>query len=369
MTKIHFLQGSKKAAASMTALFMAAALIFTGCGSSATSEPYDYDLSKYIVPANYIGVAVEPVEVTVNSDDIRAEIDKRREKDAETEKVTSGTVASGDAINIDYVGTIDGVEFEGGNTKGMGTDIVVGQAGYIEGFESGLVGAEIGSTVVLDLRFPDDYHAADLAGKDCQFTVEIHSKDVKNVPEYDLEWVKKVSDCKTLNEYEESVYDDLLKTAQEEAEETRNSEIWQKLVEETEALDYPEKEVKAEKEDYKNYIVGYASQFGYSLEDYMSMMGMTEEQLDAEIEDYAKEVVKNEMLLYYIAHAEGITVSEEEYNAEILELCKSMGFESNEEFKEQYGKSVEDTYSRKHFLTNVYIKKVMDFIIENGVDK
>lgn len=368
MNKTYFSGKAKRFIAVIGTLCLTAALLLTGCGSSNGNEPYDYDLSKYIVPADYMGVAIEKLDVTVSSDDIRAEIDKRREDDATTEKVTTGTVAEGDSINIDYTGTIDGVEFEGGSTKGMGTDIIVGQAGYIDGFESGLVGAEVGSTVVLDLRFPDDYHAADLAGKPCQFTVEIHSRNVKHIPEYDIDWVKKVSDCKTLNEYEESVYDDLLKETREEAEETRNSEIWQKLVEQTEVLDYPEKEVKAEKEDYKNYIIGYASQFGYTLEDYMSMMGFTEEQLNAEIEDYAKEVVKNEMLLYYIAHAEGITVSEDEYNAEIQKACESMGFESNEEFKAQYGKSVEETYSRKHFLTNVYLEKVMKLIIENGVE-
>ncbi|MBO4725508.1 MAG: FKBP-type peptidyl-prolyl cis-trans isomerase, partial [Firmicutes bacterium] len=166
----HLLQGSKKAATSLAAIFLTAALLFTGCGSSG-KEPYDYDLSKYIKPADYIGVTYGKLDTEVTSDDIKAEIDKRRENDAETETVETGTVASGDAIRIDYVGTIDGVEFEGGNSKNMGVDIVVGKANYIEGFEAGLVGAEVGSTVVLDLRFPDDYGSAELAGKNCQFTV------------------------------------------------------------------------------------------------------------------------------------------------------------------------------------------------------
>lgn len=356
----------KKILVSLLALCTLMVFCLTGCGKSGSDGIYDYDLSNYIVPANYTGVTISPIDVSVTADDIKAEIDSRREAAAETETVTTGTVASGDAINIDYVGTIDGEEFAGGNSQNKGVDIIVGSAGYIDGFEAGLVGAQVGSTVVLDLRFPDNYGSTDLAGKDCQFTVTIHTKELKHIPDYDLDWVKSVSSCESLNDYEATVYDELLKEATEKAEHDRNNAIWQQLVEKSDALDYPAKELKEEMERYRQYISNYASQFGYTLNDYMSIMGMDEAKLNEEIENYAKEVVKNEMLLFYIAREQGMTVSDEEYSKAIDDIIKEQGFESEQEFEDQYKMTVEELYSKKYIITDIYLEKVMDYIIENG---
>ncbi|MBR6015446.1 MAG: hypothetical protein IK059_05155, partial [Firmicutes bacterium] len=171
------------------------------------------------------------------------------------------------------------------------------------------------------------------------------------------------------NEYEESVYDELLAEKKETAEDDRRQEIWLKLVDESEVLDYPEKELKEEKDSYRDYIKNFAGQYGYTIDQYASMMNMTTDQLENEIENYAKEVVKNEMLLFYIARKENITVSDEEYNRAITDIYTEQGYESEDAFKETYGKTVEQAFGKKYILSDIYLKKVMDFILENGTEE
>ncbi len=352
---------------SLLALCMAFSFCLTGCGKDASDDqPYNYDLSKYIKPANYTGVELEKIEVNVDSDDIQEEILTRREAAKEVEKSTTGIVMSGDAINIDYVGTIDGVEFAGGNSQNKGVDIIIGKAGFIDGFEAGLVGKEVGSTTVLDLQFPENYHSAEVAGKACQFEVTIHTKDVAHIPDYNLEWVKSVSDCESLNEYEELVYDELIERNTAEAENQRNVELWKNLVEQSESLDYPEAELEEAKERYLNSITGTASQYGYTREYYIGIMGITQEKLDQEVEDYAKEVVKNEMLLYYIVREQGMTATDEEYQTAVDNICKDYGFNSEAEFEAQNNTTVEKAFGKKYILNDVYLEKVIDYIIENA---
>lgn len=164
--------------------------VMTGCGDKV---PYsDYDLTEYVTVGEYKGLEYEMTSVSVSDDEVDTEIQSRLESKATTEEVKSGTVEEGDQIVIGYEGRIDGETFDGGSSDEY--EMTVGQANFIDGFEDGLIGKNVGDTVTLDLEFPEDYHEESLAGKPVVFEVNIKTKKVQNVPEYNLEFVEENSD-------------------------------------------------------------------------------------------------------------------------------------------------------------------------------
>lgn len=342
-------------------------LAFTGCGSKS-AKLYDYDLSEYVTLGEYKGIEVPPYDVEITAEDIDAEIETILAAAAYDEEITEGTVEKGDRINIDYVGTVDGEEFAGGSTNGNGTVIILGEAGYIEGFEAGLYGAAIGDTLVLDLRFPDNYHNTDLAGKDCVFTVTVNSKLNSVKPDYDLNFVRAHSECQSLNEYEQMIYEQLLGEAMDIAQYERENLIWNTIVADSEVIKYPEKEVKDVKKSYSDYLDSMIAYSGYTKEQYLEIVDMTEEEFDTELQNYAEEVVKNEMVLYAIARTEGIELTDEEYADGLIGLLEQQGFSSDEEFKALYGASFEEYMTKESITTTLLLEKVMDFLLEQVVE-
>lgn len=355
---------NKKVLAAVLTFVMIFAL--AACGNSA-NDTYDYDLAEYINVGSYTGLDVSYNEVTVTQEDIDAALASALKAAATAEKITTGTVAEGDAIIIDYKGTIDGEAFEGGTAAGQG--LVVGSGSMIPGFEEQIVGKEIGSTFTIDVTFPEDYSAEELRSAKAQFEITVQSKQGELItPEFNEEFIKNNSDFKTTEEYmadlEKSVYQ------QKEDAELANVQntIWTQIVDASEVISYPEKELQKRIDQNKEYYQSYADQYGMEFAEFLqTYVGMTEE----EFVDYAKQqaevICKQEMILYTIARNEKIEVSSKQYDEGLLNMLKDEGFNSLDEFEKAYGKSFEEYAGKDNIMTTLLLDKVMEWLIDENV--
>ena len=348
-------------------------LSFTACGNDM---PYsDYDLEDYIKVGEYKGLEVEKYTIEVTDDEVQEEIQNRLQQAATTEEVTEGKVKEGDTVVIDFVGRIDGQEFEGGSAQNY--SLTVGGGQFVEGFESGLIGAEIGGDpVVVKATFPDDYALnKDLAGKEAEFTVTVHSKQVTNVPALDMDFIKSSgSKATSLEEYNEEVKEDLYNQKEEEAINNQKSYLWNKVIENTEQVNgddgeplYPEEEITRVTDEFVSEYQNYADQYGMEYSDFIEQQtGMSEDDFNAEIKEYAKSVVLQEMVLYYLVDQEKIKITKDEYKEYIETQLKNMGLDEDT-FESAYGKSFEEYMGEDTIRRYIYMDKVSTMMLDNAV--
>ena len=331
-------------------------LSMTGCGNSKAKA-----YSKYVTLGDYKGIEYTKTVAEVTEDDIQSKLDSFVDGLAETNEVTDRAVEDGDIVNIDYVGTMDGEEFEGGS--GTGYDLTIGSKSFIDGFETGLIGHNVGEEVSLDLQFPDPYpNNTDLAGKDVNFKVTINKISVKTTPELTDQLVKDNTDYDTIDAYKDSIKEDLEKSNETTAENKAKSDIFDKVVSNCKISGYDEDEVKdlvdEEFKSFKNTAENYEN-YGYSYEDVLSMNGYdSEESLKKGITEYVKQYLDQKMVLYCIAAKEGIKVTSDETDKKVQEYMDTYNVETKEEVYNYFG----DDY----FEVLVLSEKVMDFLKENA---
>ncbi len=331
-------------------------LSMTGCGNSKAKA-----YSKYVTLGDYKGIEYTKTVAAVTEDDIQSKLDSFVDGLAETNEVTDRAVEDGDIVNIDYVGTMDGEEFDGGSATGQ--DLTIGSNSFIDGFETGLIGHNVGDEVSLDLQFPDPYpNNTDLAGKDVNFKVTINKISVKTTPELTDQLVKDNTDYDTIDAYKESIKEDLKKTNETNAEKQAKSDIFDKVVSNCKISGYDEDEVKdlvdEEFKSFKNTADSYKS-YGYSYEDVLSMNGYdSEDSLKKGITEYVKKYLDQKMVLYCIAAKEGIKVSSEETDKKVQEYMDTYNVKTKEEVYNYFG----DDY----FEVLVLSEKVMDYLKDNA---
>lgn len=332
----------------------------TGCGED--TNPYsDLNLEDYLEVGKYKGVEVKEIDVTVSKNEIGDEIVAALEAAATDEKVKKGQpVENQDTVNIDYVGRIDGKEFEGGSAEG--TDLVLGSGTFIDGFEDGLVGHKVGEKgIKLNLAFPLNYSSEELQGKDVVFTVDINSATRKVQPEYNLEFVKTQGDYESTEEYEEAVEKQLKASKKSEALESQKTEIWSQVLEDTEVKKYPKDMVQHYIDTYSAQIDTIAEEKDYTREEVMEQLyGITSEDvLQKQFKDSARLLVKQEMLIEYIAGKEGITYTDEEAS-ELKENIESQGYDE-EMVEQQTGRTM-----KQYVHIELLYEKVQDFLLDKA---
>ena len=309
----------------------------------------EYDASEYVTLGEYKDLTVEVTPVEVTDDQV---MDKIASETKQT--LTEGTVESGDTVNIDYVGKIDGEEFDGGSAEGY--DLEIGSCTFIDGFEDGIIGMQVGDTKDLELKFPEDYHSTDLAGKDVVFTVTVNS--ISRVPELTDEVADSVVEGMTAEAYQESVRQDL----EDQAKESQKTEAEQKLLQavyENATIDgYPEENLQYTIKRAKDYYEWLASMYGMSLDDYLKNYGMTQDEFNEQIQPVAEEALGEEMTLLAIAKEENIEVSDEEYEAGLARYAEAQGMDDPSKLEEAYG----ENYIKNSLLQ----EKVLDFLYENA---
>ena len=309
----------------------------------------EYDASEYVTLGEYKDLTVEVAPVEVTDDQV---MDKIASETKQT--LTEGTVESGDTVNIDYVGKIDGEEFDGGSAEGY--DLEIGSCTFIDGFEDGIIGMQVGDTKDLELKFPEDYHSTDLAGKDVVFTVTVNS--ISRVPELTDEVADSVVEGMTAEAYQESVRQDL----EDQAKESQKTEAEQKLLQavyENATIDgYPEENLQYTIKRAKDYYEWLASMYGMSLDDYLKNYGMTQDEFNEQIQPVAEEALGEEMTLLAIAKEENIEVSDEEYEAGLARYAEAQGMDDPSKLEEAYG----ENYIKNSLLQ----EKVLEFLYENA---
>lgn len=336
----------------------------SGCGEKA----YDYDLSKYVTLGEYKGLEMEKIKVSVSDKEVQDEITTRLEAKQTKENVKTGTVKDGDTINIAYEGKIDGKTFEGGSTES--SDITIGTTSMIDGFTEGLIGAKVGDTVSLDLKFPENYEAnTSLSGKDVVFKVTINTKQITKTPELNMDFVKANSKATTMEAYKKSVKDDVYKKKYEDAQYAQKNALWDKVTASSKILKYPDVEIKKAEKDTKKQYEDMAAKYKLEYADFIKQyMQMSEEEFNKQIEQYAQSMVGQEMIMYAVAREENIEVSDKEYDEYLENMLKESGF-TDKTFEESFGKPIEEYAKDKGFRTGKLLEKVLNMIEENAVVK
>lgn len=321
---------------------LTAAMLLAGC-----SKKVEEDSVKL---GNYKGVEYTPAAVEVTDEQVESAIQNLIDQYPIITEVDRAAEL-GDIVNIDFEGLKDGVAFEGGASTGY--DLTLGSRSLIDGFEDGLVGAVKGQELSLDLTFPEDYNE-ELGGQDVVFNVTVNSVKESTPPELTDDFIKANTESETIDEYKEAARADLLLKAEANAESKKNSDVFFKVIEDSE-ITITDASVDAYYDEQMAVYEKQAQASGLDLETMIGYYGMDLETFKAQQKTMAQEATKQNLVVNAIAAAENITVTPEDMD----QLAIDFNYENKEVMLEQAGESVVNNY----ILTD----KVVKFIAENAV--
>ena len=304
----------------------------------------------------YMGVTVTKIDTSVTEEEVEAELENQRNTNARTVTVTDRPVKEGDTAVIDFEGFVDGVAFDGGKAENHSLEI--GSHSFIDTFEDQLVGKNAGDEVEVNVTFPEEYQAADLAGKPAVFKVKINEIKAKELPELNDEFAQDVAGVDTLAEYKEELKKNLTEKKENEAKKTKEDEAIQKIIDKSK-MDLPEAMIDTQCETMVNEFAQRIAQSGLSMDQYLQFSGMTVDQLKEQVRPEAETRIKSSLVLEQIAKEENIEVSDEDIDAEIEKMAKAYGMEADK-LKEYMGDSEKESMKR-----DLAITKAVDLIMEN----
>ena len=268
----------------------------------------------------YKGLEVAKTEVEVTDEEVAAELEKEREKNARTISVEDRAVENGDMIMLDFEGFVNGVAFDGG--KGENYPLTIGSNAFIPGFEEQLVGAKIGEDVEVNVTFPEEYQAPELAGCAAVFKCKVNEIKVKELPELDDDFAQDVSKFDTLDEYKEDVKAKLAANKADAAKRAKEDAVIEKIIENAQ-MDIPEAMIDTQARQLVDEFAQRIQAQGLSFEQYLQFTGMT---LDTALEQMKPNAVKriqSRLVLEAVVKAENIEVSEEDVKAEIAKMAET----------------------------------------------
>ncbi|MEE0944230.1 MAG: trigger factor [Clostridia bacterium] len=272
----------------------------------------------------YKGLKIAKIEHTVSDEDVTKELEAAQKRNARLVPVEDRAAENGDIAVIDFEGFADGVAFDGG--KGEGYELELGSGSFIPGFEEQLVGKNAGDDVEVNVTFPTEYHADNLAGKDAMFKVKIHELKKKELPELDDDFASEVSEFETLDEYKNSIKERLEKDAENKAKTETENAVVEKACENAE-VDIPKAMIDAQ---IDNMVQDFAQRLQYqgmNLEMYMKYTGATAESFREGFREQAQKQTKTMLVLEAICKAENVDVTDEEVNDKIAEMAKMYNME------------------------------------------
>ena len=287
-----------------------------------SGKPFIFTAEVAVKPVvtlgDYKGVQVEKVPLEVLDEEVEAELMKEREANSRTITVEDRAVEDGDLVSLDFEGFVDGVPFEGG--KGENYDLTIGSGSFIPGFEEQLVGAGIGQDLDVNVTFPEDYHAEELAGQAAVFKCRVNSIKVKELPEIDDEFAQEVSEFDTLDEYKADIRARLLKDKEEEAKKMKEDAVIEKIIAGAQ-MDIPEPMVDFQTEQLMEDFAQRMQMQGMSISQYFQYTGMTAEQYKEQMKPRAVQNIQSRLVLEAVAEAEKIEITEEEVDAEFQRMA------------------------------------------------
>ena len=311
-----------------------------------------------------MGVTVTKIDTSVSDEEVDEALEKERNNNARTINITDRPVAQGDTAVIDFEGFVDGVAFEGG--KGENHALEIGSHTFIDTFEDQLVGKNVGDEVDVNVTFPEQYQAADLAGKPATFKVKINEIKAKELPELDDEFAKDVSEFDTLAEYKESLKKDLEKKKQDEAKRTKEDEAIQKIIDKSK-MEIPEAMIDTQCETMIEEFAQRIAQSGLSMDQYLQFSGLTVDGLKEQVRPEALTRIQSSLVLEQIAKEENIEISDADVDAEIEKMAKNYGMEADK-LKEYMGEGEKESMKRELAITKA-VERIMDNIKERAKAK
>jgi len=317
-------------------------------------------LKPDVVLGKYKGVEVEKADTTVTDEEIDAAIDQERENNARTLSVEDRAVKDGDMTVIDFEGFMDGEAFHGG--KGENYPLTIGSNTFIPGFEEQLIGAEIDKEVEVNVTFPEDYQASELAGKPAVFKCTVKEIKEKELPELDDEFASEVSEFETLAEYREDVKKTLTEKKEEEAKAEKEDKVVDAIIADAQ-MDIPEAMLTTQQNQIAEEFAQRIKMQGITLDQYFQFTGLTKAALLEQIKPQAEQKIKSRLVLEAVAKAENIEVSEEEYEAEIKKMSEAY------RMKEEKLTEMINAFERKSIKEDILIRKALDFAMENAIEK
>ncbi len=344
------------------ALVMAAVTVFcAGCGTDPAELVYlkDFKAADYVKLGEYKGLEVALATPEVTEEEIMRYVNNTLDAAATTSEVTDRAVQMGDIANIDYVGKMDGVAFDGGTAQGY--DLTIGSGQFIDGFEDGCIGIAIGETKDVEVTFPDPYTNPDLAGKPAVFTVTVNAIKEKTVPEFTDDFVAglELEGISTTEDYKNYIKDGLLDQKMSDYEAQMETMVVDAAAKNCEFKEVPSGMVDRMNTTLTNNIGSYAGMYGMDIRSYVAAVyGGTEEQFEETLLKQTKLMAQQYIMMQAIADKEGITVTDEEFEQMVEEEASLYGYETVDEYKEAI-----DMDAYKEYVITM---KVMDFLAENA---
>lgn len=321
-----------------------------------------YTLEVFVKPdvtlGEYKGVAVEKNVEKVTDEAVDVRIQNDVERASTTQDVTDRAVENGDIVNLDYAGSVDGVAFEGGTAQGQ--SLTIGSGMFIPGFEEQMVGMNIGEERDLSVKFPEQYHADNLAGKDAVFHVKVNGIQTKVRPELDDDFAADVSEFDTFEAYKANIVADLEKNAADRAEANLEDALVQKVVDAADC-DIPDAMIQDEITTMLREMEMRMMYQGIRFEDYLKYTGQTLDQVRENYKPEAANRVKTQLVLEAVAKAENIVPTDEDVDEAIAEQAKRVNRDV-EEFKASLSEQ-----QKEYLKETAGIKKVIDFLKANAV--
>ncbi len=309
---------------------------------------------------DYKGVEVEKVDVEVTDEDVQAELLNVQKQNARNIPVEDRAAKMDDEVTLDFEGFIDGVPFDGG--KGENYQLTLGSHSFIDTFEDQIVGKSIGEEFDVNVTFPENYQAEDLAGKPAVFKCKLNGIKETELPELDDEFASEVSEFETLDEYKEDIKATLQVKKEKAAKNTKEGLVIDKIIENA-TMDIPTPMVETTKEQMMNEFAQQISYQGLSIEQYFQFTGMTKEKFMETATPEAERRIKSRLVLEAIAKTEDIQVSDEELDEELKKMAEMYQMDV-EQLTGLVGDSEKDAIKK-----DIAVQKAVDLVVEAAVEK
>ena len=303
-------------------------------------------LKPEVTLGTYKGVKVAKAEVEVTDAEVDVEVEKEREKNSRTVSVTDRAVKDGDMTVIDFEGFVDGVAFEGG--KGENYPLTIGSGAFIPGFEEALIGAEIGVETDVNVTFPEEYQAEELAGKPAVFKCTVKEIKEKELPELNDEFAGEVSEFETLAEYKEDVKKKLAEKKETEAKNMKEDAVVDAIIAEAQ-MEIPDAMVETQQRQM--------------VEDFMQFTGLTAAKLMDQVKPQALKRIQSRLVLEAVVAAEEMTATEEEFDAEVAKMAEAYKMEADK-VKELLGEN-----GKKQVMEDICIGKAVELVVSSAVEE
>jgi trigger factor len=302
----------------------------------------------------YKGIEVEKKEAAVTEEEIMAQVEKEREQNSRTITVDDRAVQDGDITTIDFEGFVDGVAFEGG--KGEDHSLTIGSHSFIDTFEEQLIGKAIGEAVEVNVTFPEEYQAKELAGKPALFKVTVKEIKMKELPELDDDFAQDVSEFDTLVEYKEHIKATIKENKEKDLKTAKENEVVDKIIEGA-TMDIPEPMINAQVNQMADDFAQRIQQQGLSVEQYFQFTGMDAKKFLESMRPQALKRIQSRLVLEAVVKAENIEVSEEEVEKELTDMAAMYQMEADK-LKELIGEK-----EKEQIKADVAVQKAVDLVV------